>query len=480
MENFKCIICKNISNDVLEKEISNIGLSVWCLNSLKSNEIYKVSDVLKHGNDFDVHFLKNFRRFGVKCVIELKKCLINLGAIQKVEIETPETPIIVKVKRFTKKQRLALAKKRAVKKKKDQQLVEKAIKSTTTKVKFENLIPREARAKRLFKKPNIHLPEKANHVVNSTGSYTKKLRELIRKKEDFEIICSSNYASIRTVKGVDYKFNRQGTNMKFMGLLTRVKRDIMKNLDVDNPESELFKSLPNYSHLNIRYYCYSKEIIDLSHKISNENKVVPLEELHEYDCTKAYIESAYVLGYLSEPMYQELVKSDKSLRLRILGAIATQKDKFVFRNGREIGNSPVKNEIFRRVWFHICKYLDNCMWQFKKALGDDFMFYWVDGIAFKKSGLEKAKSFSMFAFIRYRLTFHDVKIDNAEIQLVNDSRLNKLLNNKEKISKAIILVKDGTKKRFLLPYGKQRSEKRLPQNIRKKGVNLTSLTVFGR
>jgi hypothetical protein len=166
--------------------------------------------------------------------------------------------------------------------------------------------------------------------------------------------------------------------------------------------------------------------------------------------------------------------------LRILGAIATQKDKFVFRNGREIGNSPVKNEIFRRVWFHICKYLDNCMWQFKKALGDDFMFYWVDGIAFKKSGLEKAKSFSMFAFIRYRLTFHDVKIDNAEIQLVNDSRLNKLLNNKEKISKAIVLVKDGTKKRFLLPCGKQRSEKRLPQNIRKKGVNLTSLTVFGR
>jgi hypothetical protein len=55
-----------------------------------------------------------------------------------------------------------------------------------------------------------------------------------------------------------------------------------------------------------------------------------------------------------------------------------------------------------------------------------------------------------------------------------------LLNNKEKISKAIVLVKDGTKKRFLLPCGKQRSEKRLPQNIRKKGVNLTSLTVFGR
>lgn len=217
---------------------------------------------------------------------------------------------------------------------------------------------------------NIKLPEKAEHTIKSTGFYTKKLRELIRKKETFEVVCSSNYAYFRTQKGIDYKYYRAGSDFAFMGLLSKVKKDITNNLKNHN----ILKKLPNYSHLNIRYYSFGKEILDLAQDIDENNKKANIIGVHEYDCTKAYIESAFVLGYLSEKMYQELVDSDKSMRLRILGAIATQKDRFVFRDGKEVSNNPVKNELMRRVWFHICKYLDNCMWQFKKALGDDFLF----------------------------------------------------------------------------------------------------------
>lgn len=315
----------------------------------------------------------------------------------------------------------------------------------------------------------IELPEKAQHTIRSIGSYTKKLRELIRKKETFEVVCSSNYAFFRTKKGIDYKYYRAGNDIKFMGLLSKVKKDITNNLK--NPN--IMKNLPNYSHLNIRYYSFGREILDLSQDLNEKNKKININGVHEYDCTKAYIESAYVLGYLSENMYKELVDSDKSMRLRILGAIATQKDKFVFKEGKEVFNEPVKNETMRRVWFHICKYLDNCMWQFKKALGDDFLFYWVDGIVFKKSGLKKAESFAMFAHVKYKLSFHDVKIQNARVELLKK-------DSKSGTGKCFIMKKEKKEKRFMLPVGKQRAEKRLDTELRKQGIDLTSFTVFGK
>jgi hypothetical protein len=298
------------------------------------------------------------------------------------------------------------------------------------------------------KTDNIKLPEKPKHIINSKGSYTKKLRELIRRKETFELICSSNFAYFKTKKGIDYRYNRGGNDFKFMGLLSKVKKDIAENLK--NPV--LLKKMPNYTHRNIRYYSFSNEILDLSEKLDENNPVIYIPEAHEYDCTKAYIESAYVLGYLSEDIYRELVEGDKSLRLRILGAIATKKDRFLFKDGVEVNSSSVKNDLMRQVWFHICKYLDNCMWQFKKALGDDFLFYWVDGILFKKSGLKIAEKFSLFAHVQYRLSFHDVKIENSRVELVNDDK------NKGRF---FVMKKEDKEKRFMLPKGKQRSDRRI-------------------
>lgn len=79
----------------------------------------------------------------------------------------------------------------------------------------------------------------------------------------------------------------------------------------------------------------------------------------------------------------------------------------------------------------------------------------------------------MFAHIKYKLSFHDVKIQNARVEfLKGDSRSG--------TGKCFIMKKEKKEKRFMLPIGKQRSEKRLDTELRKQGIDLTSLTVFGK
>ena len=43
-----------------------------------------------------------------------------------------------------------------------------------------------------------------------------------------------------------------------------------------------------------------------------------------------------------------------------------------------------ENEKNRAIWFNICKKLDEIMMEVAEAIQDYFLFYWVDGIYFKK------------------------------------------------------------------------------------------------
>ena len=73
----------------------------------------------------------------------------------------------------------------------------------------------------------------------------------------------------------------------------------------------------------------------------------------------------------------------KHFRLILIGSIATSKRIYNYVSGKLESVTVKENEILRQAWFHICKYVDQCMIDIKNCIGEDFIFYWVDGIFFK-------------------------------------------------------------------------------------------------
>jgi len=94
------------------------------------------------------------------------------------------------------------------------------------------------------------------------------------------------------------------------------------------------------------------------------------------------------LGFIEQDTYEEIIKNvSKRERLRLLGCIATVKTTEVYERGvlKDCSSSIKEPETIlnRAAWFKICHYVDTALLQFKSILGNDFLFYWVDGIYFK-------------------------------------------------------------------------------------------------
>jgi len=164
--------------------------------------------------------------------------------------------------------------------------------------------------------------------------------------------------------GNDYSF-------KEFNLQRKLKKDILKNIE----EKKI--DVPYYNQEDIKYMVYSNHV-----------KNMPLGETNidivEYDINMAYYQCAYNLGYMSKDIYDECISLPKHKRLRFIGTIATFKRKYVRQGWKILEYTPVKDELLRRVWFHICRQVDDCLTEFMRMTGDNFLLYYVDGVYLKK------------------------------------------------------------------------------------------------
>lgn len=164
--------------------------------------------------------------------------------------------------------------------------------------------------------------------------------------------------------------SRRVTKREFI-LRNQLKKIINDRVDVvlRNPaKAQYIKMAPSIDSLNIR-----------------EDDLIVAENVYEIDLNQAYYYAAYQLGYISEEFFQKTLDLPKHIRLRLLGSIATRTH-IEESDGEEIWQYTKQDEKMRDIWHNIVCHVDRVMDEMAEALGQRFLFYWVDGIYFSSFG----------------------------------------------------------------------------------------------
>jgi hypothetical protein len=141
-----------------------------------------------------------------------------------------------------------------------------------------------------------------------------------------------------------------------------------------------------------QYSEYDIDYIQVNPKIKKEDT---FEDLFCLDISSAYWQTAYMLGIVDKKLYNEGMKMGKVVRLASLGSLAKKRTtweydgKYFYRNKPTV--SPHSN-----LWYAICKRVSDVMTKAMLSLGQDFIFYWVDGIYFKNTPENRLKISSLF------------------------------------------------------------------------------------
>lgn len=164
------------------------------------------------------------------------------------------------------------------------------------------------------------------------------------------------------------------------------------------------------------YYRWSPHFAEFQIK---PNESVEAKNVWEVDLTKAYYYSAYILGYISEPFFNKTLKLPKEIRLRLLGSIATIKNIETF-DGDEIVYEQISDPLFRAVWHNVTCKVDIVMSDIADALGEHFLFYWVDGIYFTTFGeLDTCSHIAEGIAFYHNFQVHKTKLDKIKVKNID-------------------------------------------------------------
>ena len=145
------------------------------------------------------------------------------------------------------------------------------------------------------------------------------------------------------------------------------------------------------------------------------------------DLTAAYWRTAYLLGIIDKNIYQLGENMSKPVRLASLGSLAKRKTTWDF-DGKSYSRENVVLSPHSNLWFAICKRVSDIMTKAKIALGDDFYFYWVDGIYFRDTEANKDKVLKIFREFDYQSKPESIEWIKVEKKQFSVKKLDKVDN----------------------------------------------------
>ena len=170
--------------------------------------------------------------------------------------------------------------------------------------------------------------------------------------------------------------NNKALPIDKLWFIVKVKRYIMKN--------KLVESIPpNYkSTKEIKYIALSKQV--------EAGEV--FDAPYSIDINGAYWDSAFKGGWLSYELYLQGLEMEKTIRLASLGSFAKRIFQIEF-NGKRERLTGVKEPEYPQVFFNQAKTINRVMEACRRAAGDDFLFYWTDGVYVKnKAAAERCQA----------------------------------------------------------------------------------------
>lgn len=168
-------------------------------------------------------------------------------------------------------------------------------------------------------------------------------------------------------------FNCRSINKSFdIGSMNFVKK--VKKYVIDNSVALKFID-KDYRHSEINYISVKNSI----------RKGDVFENVCCLDIKNAYWQTALLMGIISKEIYEDGVSKNKVTRLASLGSMAKRKEVYEFDGNVYRHVETIRNYETENIWFAICKHVSDIMGELVKTLGEDFLFYWVDGIYFKNT-----------------------------------------------------------------------------------------------
>ena len=252
---------------------------------------------------------------------------------------------------------------------------------------------------------------KTNRINKPRESYYYTLDQKTALFETFEVELTSKTAKIKTNNENIFFADKSFSNIVFP-CFKLLKKEI-ESTGLNPPFTP-----PNA----VRYYAFNEEIEDH-------------ENIYCIDLNSAYLSSLYILDYISIELFEKLSKLKKMDRLAVTGMLATSKIKLKYVLGELVETEKIDdNEYLRNIFFHISKYVGECLYAVKENENENFLFYWVDGIFTRKP----LKSSSLRIISDFGFQYKNENVNSLKVSF-------------EHGYKKITMLKDGKKKTFFTP-----------------------------
>lgn len=260
----------------------------------------------------------------------------------------------------------------------------------------------------------------------SFSAFQKNVEINKRMKIDFDVIHSNYTSSIFYPKtGYRHKFITSHLHYFVFIIHNKMKSDILQAARPEFWRGDFEKNI---------------QLFDATD--DPEAEKLPL--MINFDLKNAYPNALFKGGFISADVNDFIQKRKKIERLQAIGIFASRKSIFNYVSG-ELRSVEDKQSELRNVYFYAAKVTDNIMRAAQRESGEDFIFYWFDGIYIRPN--KKTEK---------RLTdfFESSKIEYKKEVIME-------LNIDTHFDKTFISYKDqkGDNKVFNIPHGGHHAKK---------------------
>lgn len=216
-------------------------------------------------------------------------------------------------------------------------------------------------------------------------------------------------------------------------LFQMVKKEFIKNMNDFFVLNDSFQDITEPKKIKLPEL--EKKIIYNRFKELSEGmgigQIERYENTIELDIVKAYYYTAYILGFIGKDFFLKCLELPKYIRLALIGSIATNKLIYNYEKGELIGGVENENNPeLRKAWFKIVHYVDECLFDFYKLSGENFLLYWVDAIILKKH--PEIEMDLRIIENKYNLKFEHKNLDWVEIVKTTENNYQFLVKESDK------------------------------------------------
>lgn len=248
-------------------------------------------------------------------------------------------------------------------------------------------------------------------IINAEDSKSIKV-QIIKQKCNF--LFNTNRPFVLRRSGSTYQLSsgiwnekafKSGFSSKDLSFIKSVKNHVVKSgIAIDFIDN-------NYSSEEIKY-------IGVNKFKSGDT----LTDLLYIDINSAYWHAAYKLNVISDDIYNKALDPknniSKVVRLAALGSLAKRSDVWSYDGTKLKKLDTIKSYDTENVWFAICKYVSDVMVNISQKIGNDFVFYWVDGIYVKKEAKHEVQKLLKEAGFNFKTeTIEYVKFEKNLFQV---------------------------------------------------------------